>query len=114
MPAVPWDDESSDSLDDDALDDDALDDDALDDDSLDDDALDDREYPDEDELDDGETDTIACPDCGADVYEDAVQCPNCGLYLTSNTHAWSGKSALWLALGLLGIIAAILALALGL
>ena len=78
------------------------------------DSFDDREYPDEDDLDDGSTDTVVCPHCGADVYEDADQCPECGMFLLSDTRVWSSKSLGWIALGLLGVIAAILALVLGL
>jgi endogenous inhibitor of DNA gyrase (YacG/DUF329 family) len=29
-----------------------------------------------------DTDTVPCPQCGRDVYEDAERCPSCGLYLT--------------------------------
>jgi hypothetical protein len=78
------------------------------------DSLDDREYPDADDLDDGSTDTVVCPHCGADVYEDADQCPECGMFLLSDTRVWSSKSLGWIALGLLGVVAAILALILGL
>ena len=75
---------------------------------------DDREYPDDDDLDDESTDTIVCRHCGADVYEDADQCPTCGMYITADTRVWSSKSLGWIALGLLGVFAAILALILGL
>jgi ribosomal protein L37E len=72
--------------------------------------LDENEYPDIDE--DDET-TISCPECGADVFDDAEQCPACGWYIVQNTRVWSGKSAWWIALGILGIVAVILALAFG-
>jgi hypothetical protein len=75
---------------------------------------DDREYPDSDDLDDETTDTVVCRHCGADVYEDADQCPACGMYLVADTGVWSGRSFGWIALGLLGVLAAILALILGL
>ncbi len=55
------------------------------------DSFDDREYPDEDDLDDGSTDTVVCPHCGADVYEDADQCPECGMYSAMQTPA-SGRA----------------------
>jgi uncharacterized paraquat-inducible protein A len=29
-----------------------------------------------------ESDTVPCPHCGRDVYEDAERCPSCGQYLT--------------------------------
>jgi hypothetical protein len=80
---------------------------------------DDGEYPDDldldgDDLVDESTDTIVCRHCGADVYEDADQCPTCGMYIMADTGVWSSKSIGWIALGLLGVIATILALILGL
>ena len=33
-------------------------------------------------MDDDDNATIACPHCGADVYDDAEQCPACGQYLS--------------------------------
>ena len=76
--------------------------------------LDDREYPDEDEFDDdsdGEaTETVPCPQCGAEVYEDAVACPICGAYITADTNIWSGRPLWWVILALLGLVATIAAL----
>ena len=72
------------------------------------------EYPDVDGSDDDQTDTIPCPECGAEVYEDADQCPACGHYIVHDTRAWSGRSLWWVALAVLGIGAVILALGLGL
>ena len=67
------------------------------------DELNDWEYPDEDDADD-ESETIPCPNCGTDVYEDAVQCPVCGEYITSGgRNLWEGRSAWWILLGLLGV-----------
>ena len=53
-----------------------------------------------------------CPECGAEVYEDAERCPSCGSYiiLSSSGSVWQGRPAWWIILGLLGIIAVILAL----
>lgn len=73
--------------------------------------LDDREYPDPDDADD-ESDTAPCPECGAQVYEDAVQCPRCGAYVTPGSGASSGWPAWWIILGVLGAAAAIFVLAL--
>ena len=75
-----------------------------------------EEYPDEESLDGGDHDesddyTIACPQCGADVYDDVVRCPHCGDYITHDTGPWSDRPWWWIALGLLGALAAILALA---
>lgn len=32
---------------------------------------------------DGPTDTLPCPNCGADVYEGADRCPHCRQWITS-------------------------------
>ncbi len=32
---------------------------------------------------DDESETVACPHCGADVYEDADRCPRCGEWITA-------------------------------
>ena len=77
-----------------------------------DDELRDDEYPDEASLDEESSETVPCPECGSDVYEDAPQCPVCGTYITSASgNVWSGRPGWWVFLGLLGILALILALA---
>ena len=76
---------------------------------FDDDDRADDEYP--DDIDDDSTDTIACPRCGAEVYEDAVRCPVCGDYIEhSGGSAWTGRPFWWIMLGILGILALIAAL----
>jgi uncharacterized paraquat-inducible protein A len=66
----------------------------------DDDGLDDG-FPDEDE-DAADGDTIACPHCGAEIYEDAVRCPECEQYLsdeertTTNQPRWVAVTAILL------------------
>ncbi len=76
------------------------------------DELGDDEYPDEDEYDDDSSLTVMCPDCGAEIYEDAVQCPVCGTYVTHGAgRAWSGRPTWWIVVGLLGVLATILTLA---
>ncbi len=67
-------------------------------------------FPDEDES----TETIVCPECGAEVYEDADRCPVCGQYIIPDTRFWSGKPIWWIALGFLGLVALATALVLGL
>lgn len=73
-----------------------------------------QDEPDDDDnpVDDDEAEslTVSCPSCGAEIYEDAVACPNCGTYVTADTSVWSGRSGWWIVLGLLGIVAVILAL----
>jgi uncharacterized paraquat-inducible protein A len=46
---------------------------------------DDDDEDDDDYGDDGgdDAETVPCPQCGADVYEDAEQCPRCGKYLSA-------------------------------
>ena len=77
-----------------------------------DDELRNDEYPEEDDVDDELTETIPCPRCGAQVYEDAPQCPVCGAYITSDTSVWSGRPVWWMVLGLLGIATVLVVLAL--
>jgi endogenous inhibitor of DNA gyrase (YacG/DUF329 family) len=73
--------------------------------------LEDWEYPDEGSSDEeDESALVPCPQCGADIYEDAVQCPVCGEYVTHGTRAWEGRPGWWIALGLLGIIAVLFVL----
>lgn len=39
---------------------------------------------------------IACPECGAEVYEDSPRCPACGKYIVAApSRPWAGKPA-WL------------------
>jgi hypothetical protein len=75
------------------------------------DEIGDNEFPEEDDYDQEGSETVPCPQCGTEVYEDAVQCPVCGTYLTQGGRAWTGRPAWWIVLGLLGILAVILALA---
>jgi hypothetical protein len=59
-----------------------------------------------------ESDVVTCPNCGAEVYEDAEQCPACGEWITRSTHPLSGRSWWFVALGLVGVAATIASLAL--
>ncbi|TWT85974.1 hypothetical protein Pla123a_07820 [Posidoniimonas polymericola] len=68
--------------------------------------------PDDDYYDDDEAELVDCPACGAAIYEEAEQCPVCGEYITHSTSPWAGKPGWWVALGMLGIIAMIVAMAL--
>jgi hypothetical protein len=75
-----------------------------------DDEMSDHELPEEDAWDDDSSETVPCLLCGADIYEDAVRCPHCGEYVTEQTNVWSGRPTWWILLGLLGIMALVLAL----
>jgi len=61
--------------------------------------------------DDDLSETLPCPHCGAEVYEDAVQCPVCGAYITHRNTVFTGRPVWWILLGLLGILATIAVLA---
>ena len=56
---------------------------------------------------------VRCSSCRAEIYEDAVVCPYCGDFVVTDTSPWSDRSILWILLGILGIAAVILVLALG-
>ena len=75
------------------------------------DELDDNEYPDALDRDDEMTETVPCPECGVEIYEDAVRCPACGNYVTHHTNVWTGRPGWWILLGLLGVLAVIVILA---
>ena len=64
------------------------------------------------DVDDDEAETIPCPNCGADVYEDAPRCPSCDEYITASNSVWIGRPWWWIGLGIAGIAATILALSL--
>jgi len=73
-----------------------------------DDELRDDEYP--EESDDDTTETVACPHCGAEIYEDTVRCPVCEDYITPGANANSQRPLWWIVLGLAGVLATLLAL----
>jgi hypothetical protein len=73
------------------------------------DELRDDEYPEGEEFND-ETETAPCPQCGAEIYEDAVACPVCGTYVTRSASVWADRPGWWIVLGVLGAIALILVL----
>jgi len=77
------------------------------------DPLGDDEYPDDDAWDDESAELMPCPECGADIYEETQRCPHCGSYITLTSSPLAGRSWWWIALGLLGLLAVILALAFG-
>lgn len=72
-----------------------------------DDEIRDDEYPEPDD----ESETIICPGCQADVYDDVERCPYCGDDLLTSSNVWLGRAWWWILLGLLGIISVIFTLA---
>ena len=76
-----------------------------------DDLLDDWENPEPDEDDSDASDTSPCPSCGEAIYEDAVRCPFCGDYVSAGSASlFAGRSYWFIVLGILGIVAVIVAL----
>ena len=73
----------------------------------------DPDYTDDQDADEGDSLTHPCPECGTDVYEDAERCPACGEWITRRSSVWQGKPLWWVILGVLGIIAVVLAFSLG-
>ena len=71
-----------------------------------DDEWDDEDWPDDDDT----VETIPCPNCRADVYEEAERCPACGEYIVRDTSVLSGKPAWYVVGAVLGIIAVIIVL----
>jgi DNA-directed RNA polymerase subunit RPC12/RpoP len=65
---------------------------------------------DDDELDgDEDEDPIAeCPQCGAEIFDDANQCPACGSWIVPDSRAMTGKITWFMVLGFVGVIVAIL------
>jgi hypothetical protein len=78
---------------------------------MDDRPLEEWEFPEPDEDEDEDVaETQPCPSCGAAIYEDAEQCPVCGDYVVESRRTLSGWPWWFVALGLLAIVAVILAL----
>jgi predicted RNA-binding Zn-ribbon protein involved in translation (DUF1610 family) len=57
--------------------------------------------------DDAPAVTVACPDCGAEVYEESERCPSCGEWILRTHSPWSGHSTWWVVLGVAGVVATI-------
>ncbi len=79
------------------------------------------EYPDEpDDYDESnhlgdsdESEMLPCPECGVSIYEDTPSCPHCGSYVTFSSNIWTGRSPVWIWLGLVGVLTVLAALLLG-
>jgi predicted nucleic acid-binding Zn ribbon protein len=57
-------------------------------------------------------DTVPCPHCGADVYEDAEQCPACGQYLSAEDRP-AGRPARWVMVVMVLALIAVLLMTFG-
>ena len=57
--------------------------------------------------DEGEVDTVPCPICGAEVYEDAQRCPHCGGYITGDLPQRSSGAWWWVVLSLVIVAIAV-------
>lgn len=72
---------------------------------------------DEDDLDEGYDDDsielVSCPECGAEIYEEAEQCPVCGAYVTFRSAPLANWPPVLLWLALVGCIAVTLVLIFG-
>jgi hypothetical protein len=76
-------------------------------DDWDDSELDDSDVADGDGDDDAddEAETLPCPACRKQIYEQAEQCPYCGHYVTHRSSALAGRPWWFVLLGVLGAIA---------
>ncbi len=54
--------------------------------------------------------TAPCPNCGAEMYDDAEWCPSCEQYVTRETREWTGRPLWWIVLALAGGVATVFAL----
>jgi hypothetical protein len=54
---------------------------------------------------------VSCPQCGADVAEEALRCAVCGQWMPQPPGVFAGRPWWWVALGLLGIAATLITLA---
>lgn len=60
---------------------------------------------------DVESDTVRCPECGAEIYEDVELCPRCGFYVEgASDHSLADRPRWFVVLGVLGILATLLVL----
>ncbi|HYT87361.1 MAG TPA: hypothetical protein VEL76_01450 [Gemmataceae bacterium] len=63
------------------------------------------EYSEGEDEADGD-DTVPCPYCRTEVYEDTVRCPACGHYL-SREDAPASRQAWWVIIGALCVLAVV-------
>ena len=79
-----------------------------DDEEDDDDWEDDEDF--EDSAPEDESETLPCPNCGSEVFEDADMCPTCHHAIVFSNNPWNNRHWLWVMMGALGTAAVIIAL----
>lgn len=62
---------------------------------IEDDDEEDREDTDERDIKRFDAETIACPNCGQQIYPEAFRCPHCKNLLTDDERTESHKRPLW-------------------
>lgn len=68
-------------------------------------------WNDESEFDLDRDDTMPCPHCRAEIYDESEQCPSCGQYITIDTSPFNSAPAWVRVLFVLIILAIVLSLA---
>lgn len=57
--------------------------------------------------DDAPAETVACPACGAEIYEESEQCPACGEFIVHDASVLRSKPGWYVLLAVLGVVAVI-------
>lgn len=70
------------------------------------------DWPEEEESWADESFTVACPECGYEMHEEAEMCPSCGCFPDEalRDHPLMGKPGWFVILGILGVLATLTAL----
>lgn len=58
-----------------------------------------------DEFHDDSVETLECPHCGREVYEDTDKCPHCGEWIMPLAARASSKSRIWIVGAILALLA---------
>ena len=71
----------------------------------------DEEFGWDSESDDESTPEVPCPNCGRSIYSESERCPYCGEPVEhAGSPIWLGKPAWYVLLGVLGVIAVLVAM----
>ena len=57
------------------------------------------------EFEEAEPETLPCPSCGAEVYEETQRCPHCGDWIMPLAASSRRKSTLWIVAAILMLLA---------